>query len=104
MTWDYRLMKKKVSKEEHFEIYEVYFDKKQNIEFVSGPHMPFGDTLQEIKDDIKQMMQALKKPVLDYDKVVKKLEKKYELKGWKKKREKEKKGGISLEELKKRLK
>lgn len=74
-TWDYRVMRRAVKikgtkkYDVSFGIYEVYFDNGRVEGWTTDPVEPHGDTLDDLKTDIKWMRQALKKPVLDYNKL-----------------------------------
>jgi len=49
-------------------LFEVYYDdagKPTNI--TRDPVAPGGDTLEEVRSDLEHMLDALKKPVLNYD-------------------------------------
>ena len=69
MTWQYRVMRRKVpllskqKTEDVYGIYEVYTNPKGWTEDRVEPH---GETLEELKADYKMMGEAFKLPVLDY--------------------------------------
>lgn len=74
MTWDYRVMRRviitKSKRDVSFGIYEVFFDEKGKIEnWTEDSVEPHGDTLEELKKDLKWMTQAFNKPILDYNKL-----------------------------------
>jgi hypothetical protein len=72
MTWDYRVIKQEHPTGTTYAIYEVYYDDEGNILYISkDPENPQGETLTELKNDLKYMRQALKRPILDMDEVLK---------------------------------
>lgn len=72
MSWNYRIVKnqkgsKTGSQELSFEIHEVYYDDKGNIEsWTENPCSPYGETLEELKQDLKHMFKAFEEPVLEF--------------------------------------
>ncbi|HJW86876.1 MAG TPA: hypothetical protein VJ440_09610 [Candidatus Brocadiaceae bacterium] len=64
MTWNYRVIEdKKV-----FSIYEVYYNDAGEITAITeDPVVPQGETLKELKDDLKYYSAALKHPSLKKD-------------------------------------
>ena len=69
--WNYRVLKRTSSKEEWYEIYEVYYDDSgQPIACTESPARPFGETLEELEADLQHFAEAMEKPVLDYDQIV----------------------------------
>ncbi len=72
MTWSYRVVRKIETGYdnlgEYYGIHEVYYDDDGKPEMVTvDPIGPAGDTLKELKCDLAYMLDALKKPVLDYE-------------------------------------
>lgn len=66
MTWDYRVIEDK----ENFRIHEVYYNDAGEITAISeDPIAPEGETLEELKDDLKYYFAALKRPVLKKDEI-----------------------------------
>ena len=67
MNWDYRVIKH----DGMFTIHEVYYNDKGYITSISkDPMGPSGDTLEELKDDMKYFLQALDMPVLEKEEIV----------------------------------
>ena len=67
MNWDYRVIKHSGM----FTIHEVYYNDKGDITSISqDPMGPSGDTLEELKDDMKYFLQALDMPVLEKEEIV----------------------------------
>jgi len=72
MSWNYRVMKREVKTpsgtEEFYAIYEVYYDKNNNVKMWSeDPVHIQGETLKELKQDLEYYAEALNKPVLNYN-------------------------------------
>lgn len=66
MTWDYRIIEDK----ENFRIHEVYYNDAGEITAISEDSIaPEGETLEELKDDLKYYFAALKRPVLKKDEI-----------------------------------
>ena len=74
MTWGYRIVKQ-LHPTETYQAYEIHYDENDNIQYISAkPSGPYGETLEEITNDLEHMRQALSLPILDMDEVVKALE------------------------------
>lgn len=59
--WNYRVIADKIG---YLSIHEVYYDKKKIIGWVQNEACALGYDLDELKNDLKGMMEALKKPIL----------------------------------------
>ena len=60
--WNYRI----VRKGNDFAIYEVYYnDNGKPFAFTDEPCRPWGESLDELKTDMKYFQEALSAPVLD---------------------------------------
>jgi hypothetical protein len=60
-NWDYRV----IEIDGIFTIHEVHYNAKGDIISVSeDPMGPSGETLEELKDDMEYLLQALDRPVL----------------------------------------
>lgn len=75
MHWNYRVVRKEYlhidgSVEEYFGIHEVYYENYDNSKMsaTETPIAPEGETISELKSTLTLMLEALEKPVLDYDK------------------------------------
>jgi hypothetical protein len=67
MKWNYRV----IESEGVFRIHEVYYNEKNEITAISeDPIAPLGETLEELKGDLKYYQQALKRPVLKKEEIV----------------------------------
>jgi hypothetical protein len=66
MTWNYRVVKHTDSEGiTHFGIHEVYYDKDGRPSMYTESAMaPYGETLEELAEDLERMREALIKPVL----------------------------------------
>jgi len=65
--WNYRVIKKFDEKTDTtlFQIHEVYYDDKNIIKaWTQSSVGPSGETMLELKEDIKYFMEALQKPTL----------------------------------------
>lgn len=63
--WNYRVILKENKGSKVFEIYEVYYNKKNEIVcWTEESIAPYGEALYELKKDIFYMMSAFKYPVL----------------------------------------
>ena len=65
--WNYRVVEKynHVFKEVDVELHEVYYDKDGIIQMWSeNPVSPSGVSLEDLKEDITNMIEALDKPIL----------------------------------------
>ncbi len=67
MSWNYRV----IEHDGMFTIHEVCYNGKGNITSISqDPMGPSGDTLEELKGDMKYFLQALDMPVLKKEEIV----------------------------------
>jgi len=53
-----------VNEDGHFNLREVFYDKDKKIEGWTDECSPFGETFEELKNDLSYMMQALNREVL----------------------------------------
>lgn len=70
MTWNYRIMRRKYPHQDeyYFEIHEVYYTKSGKVwSWSEEPCGPAGDTIGDLRSDIKLFRAALDKPILDYE-------------------------------------
>ena len=69
MAWDYRvLVKRDASGDKHYGIHEVYYDKhKCPIACTDTPCDPYGESVEELKENVMEMMAALLEPVMEYE-------------------------------------
>lgn len=74
--WNYRVVRKVYppgidgEREHVLGIHEVYYDDDGKPEMVTENRMDaHGETLDELRTDLRWMMEALDKPVLEYDEI-----------------------------------
>ena len=66
MSWDYRV----IENDGMFTVHEVHYNAKGDITSVSeDPMGPSGQTLEELKDDMKYFLDALGMPVLKKEEI-----------------------------------
>ena len=67
--WDYRICSRTTTQGETWHgIYEVYYDTDGNPQHCSETEVaPFGDTPEELIEDVKRMAEAAGKPVLRWE-------------------------------------
>lgn len=67
--WNYRIMKHIVNDEVFYKIHQVHYDKNgEPVLFTEYSITPYGCTKKALKKDVKRMLKAFTKPVLDYKK------------------------------------
>jgi hypothetical protein len=70
MTWNYRVFEEKHEQPEpwsSFDIREVYYNEDGEIWAYSDTVSPFGESSEELKEDISMYLEAFKKPALTKD-------------------------------------
>lgn len=76
MSWNYRVMKRKIANEECYGIYEVYYDSDgEPVACSENPVEPFGGTIDELSKDLSYHTAALGKPPLNYEDIAVNVEK-----------------------------
>ena len=66
MVWNYRV----IEHDRFFAIHEVYYNDKGDITAISeDPMHPQGETLKELKNDMKYFLQAFNRPVLKKEEI-----------------------------------
>ncbi len=70
MTWKYRIIRH-VSTEnrQSFRIHEVYYEGEKIVTVSEGPAIPSGESVYDLEEDMRSMLEAFKKPVLDYSNI-----------------------------------
>ena len=72
--WNYRVVRTEKEQYDSYQLYEVYYDDDGKIEGMTENAMqPYGESVEELQNDLEYMMEALKQPVLD----MKELEKQF---------------------------
>lgn len=62
MYWNHRVMKK----QDEYGIVEVYYDEDGSIEIWTSVFVaPYGEDVEELRENIEQMLNCLNKPILD---------------------------------------
>ena len=72
MVWNYRIIKHVDSNNKiTFDIREVYYKEQDKIVFSVSeePAIPSGETALELEDDIRLMLEAFEKPILNYSEI-----------------------------------
>jgi hypothetical protein len=73
MSWNYRIVRKDYSSDltllPTYQIHECYYeDDQKSIRFVTeNPINPWGETLDELKENMHQMAEAFHKPVIEWE-------------------------------------
>jgi hypothetical protein len=68
MSWNYRVVRRQDESGIWYGIHEVYYsDDGRPTACTEDAVKPGGDTLEELRNDIRYFKEALEKPVLDYD-------------------------------------
>lgn len=68
MSWDYRAVKRNYGNENEFSISEVYYDDEGAINGITKePVSPTGETMEVLREAIKDYVGALDKPVLNWE-------------------------------------
>jgi hypothetical protein len=66
MTWNYRVVRVEEEGYDRYQLYEVYYDDDGKLEGMTENSMhPYGESVEELQNDLEYMMEALRKPVLD---------------------------------------
>ena len=74
MTWNYRVVKRKILGEGVYEIREVHYDGTGEVDaWIADAIDPGGLTKGELRRDLELMLEALDRPALNLDKLEKKL-------------------------------
>lgn len=78
--WNNRVMKRTYTHlegtpdeftEDYFAIHEVYYDDEGEVTtYTTEPTSPRGENIEELRQSLEWMMEATKKPVLNYDKII----------------------------------
>jgi len=70
--WNYRVVRRKFSDDyseySEFNIYEVYYDENGKVNaWVARPMEPYGNSINDLKEDLGMFMKALELPVLAWE-------------------------------------
>lgn len=68
MSWNFRVLRRTVGHEVIYGIHEVYYDDAGTPRSCSSDAIePYGDTVDDLRQELQHMVAALDEPVLDYD-------------------------------------
>lgn len=72
MSWNYRVVKKvtKIPLGETditYEIHDVYLDENLDIVNIGRLSFPMGDDIESLQWSLERMIEACKKPIIDYN-------------------------------------
>jgi len=68
MTWNYRMVKRVQAGETSYTIHEAFYDAEGKVENITEDSVrAFGETPDELFEDLNRMKEAYGRPVLDYD-------------------------------------
>ena len=70
MSWNHRVIRKVDEGEVSYQVYEVYYDENGEHEYWTKDAVrPFGETLEELRSDIRSFFHASKMPILEFKEV-----------------------------------
>ena len=75
MSWNYRVVRTEYpnsmmyKSEQVLEIKEVYYDKDGNIKAFGEAPVPYGESIEEVKECLDLMYKALEQPIVDYEQI-----------------------------------
>jgi urate oxidase len=67
MSWNYRVMKQVFDGDDFLQIHEVYYDKKNKKSWTVNGVTVAGESIEELRDVLNKMLEALDKEILDYE-------------------------------------
>ena len=67
MSWNYRVMKQVFDGDDFLQIHEVYYDKKNKKSWTVNGVTVAGESIEELRDILNNMLEALDKEILDYE-------------------------------------
>jgi len=71
MTWNYRVLKHVTETEEFYQIHEVYYHGDTYVIDIYActeeASSPYGETVEELKENLEMYMEAFDLPVIPYD-------------------------------------
>ena len=67
MSWNYRVMKQVFDGDDFLQIHEVYYDKKNKKSWTVNGVTVAGESIEELRDVLNKMLEALDKEMLDYE-------------------------------------
>jgi hypothetical protein len=70
VSWNHRVLRRKEGEGYTYAIHEVYYDPDGNVAACTeNPVAPYGESLDELIEDVESYRRALNLPVIDYDTV-----------------------------------
>ena len=71
MTWNHRVIRRVNEQgEEYYAIHEVYYNEDNEPHMVTEEAVsPFGETLEELEQDMEWFIKAMRHPVLNYEEI-----------------------------------
>jgi len=66
MSWNYRVMKQVFDGDDFLQIHEEYYDKKKKKSWTVNGVTVAGESIEELRDVLNKMLEALDKEILDY--------------------------------------
>lgn len=66
MTWNYRVVHRRVNDEDIYAIFEAYYEGDKPISITEESVNPQGETLEELKQDFAYYLEAFEQPVLEF--------------------------------------
>ena len=67
MSWNYRVMKQVFDGDDFLQIHEVYYGKKNKKSWTVNGVTVAGESIEELRDILNNMLEALDKEILDYE-------------------------------------
>jgi hypothetical protein len=65
--WNYRVMKQVFDGDDYLQIHEVFYDENNEKSWTINGVTVAGESIEELKDTLNKMLEALDKEILDYD-------------------------------------
>ena len=67
MSWNYRVLRMKCDDGYYYRIHEVFYktQDRDHLLWSEDAIEPHGETIKELKDDLKMMLDALDKPLME---------------------------------------
>ena len=67
MSWNYRVMKQVFDGDDYLQIHEVFYYENNEKSWTINGVTVAGESIEELKDTLNKMLEALDKEILDYD-------------------------------------
>jgi hypothetical protein len=70
MSWNHRVMKSKDGEDDFYQIHEVFYDEDDVVKgYTKLGATAAGNTLEELRSELKRMLASLDKEILQYEEV-----------------------------------